>query len=115
MVKLLGYAEKDSPVTIMRLLRQFKVQLEVYYRQVAAMLHWYELSLDNEPNDHAHGSRPYDLQKRIVATPNRTNDFAFALFDHRQLRKIQVSNEFRIKTRKRSQVEVSMMSTLKPN
>src|SRR5882762_1355220 len=44
---------------------------------------------------------PYDLQKEIVAIPNRTNDFAFALFNHRQLQKIQVSNEFPHTNRKK--------------
>jgi len=54
---------------------------------------------------------PHDLQKGIVATPNRTNDFVFAPFNHRQLQKIQVSNEFPHTTGKRSRVEASETST----
>jgi hypothetical protein len=45
--------------------------------------------------------------KTIVTTTDQTNDFAFALFEPRQLQKIQVSNKF--PQTKKKEAEMKLM------
>jgi len=72
--------------------------------QVANALCWYELSSDNKTYKNL---RTITTTKTIVTTPDWTNDLAIAPFKWRQLQKIQVSNKFPQKKRRKRKLRRS--------